>query len=473
MRRSELSFRGPATCTAPAVAWLAIGLGVVTAANVWPLDIVPIEAWSARAAAILHQGVDIGTLRTVLVWVVLGGLAAVAFAGVQRWRSRALVAGGLLAAALAIEWLQVMAAARHPSFADGVLSGVAGGLPVLLVRPSSAALGRWLWALSALALAAMLVVLPALALKAAARQPLANWSTGFPLVAGAEANGQRVWQGSLGTVQVFARPLGSDALTLLTGLPDGEAAPALADPDVARRLGEVFRHTIDGPAPGAGTPLLTGKAADDMVGAIQAGGGFAIVLTATPQRADPHGQPRLLTLSPDPYRRNVTIGQEGADLYVRIRTPWSGTNGTRQGLSVWPNVFAAGGPRRIGVRHDGKQVEVFVNGQRAGAPVALYRPRLDLGHDGPAGDLALVALLCGATGALAGIVAPRVPVWLGALVLAPGLVAQTVLGPPAGMVWTLCLVLAGVGVALAGLALADLARARLAEPGAGAGHGKG
>jgi len=432
--------------------WLALALFAVGAANLWPLDIVSLEAWPPRLAAMLDQRMDAGTVRAAAVWLALGALAAAALAGVGRWALRLALAGALVAAAIAIETVQVVAAARHPGLADGLLAGGIAALAVLVLRPGGAGLARWFWAMSALALAVILVLLPALGISAAARTPLANWSTGFPLVAGAEGNGDRAWRGEIDELAIFARPLGSDALAILSAAPD-----ALSQAAVREALdGALF--SFDEPVTGAQSPLLSGADANALVEAVQAGGGFSVLLTASPEAAFQPGQPRILTLSPDPFRRNVTIGQQGADLFVRIRTPWSGTNGLRQGLSVWPNVFAGGGPRRIAVSHDGRRVEVFVNGQRAGGPVSLYRPRLDLGHDGPAGDLVLMVLVGGACGALAGALASTIGGWLSLAALAPGLVAQLAFGPPDGAAWTLMLVLAGAGAAIAGLGLSGLVR---------------
>ena len=437
--------------------WLVIALSVVAAANVWPMDLVSIDAWPPRLLQMIRQGVDVGTVRAVIVWLALGGLAAVTFAGLRQWPSRVLCALGIATIALLIEAVQVTAAARHASLTDGLLAALAGSGPLLIWQPASFALGRWLWSLSGLALISALLLFPWIGTTAATRQPLANWSDGFPLIAGAEGNGERAWQGSIGDLTLYARPLGRDALAILSAETSSNRDAGLDD-----RLGAIFSTRLDGAVPGAAAPLVSARETDAMIDVMQAGGGFSAILEAQPASTYQTGQPRLLTLSPDPYRRNFTIGQEGADLFIRVRTPWSGTNGTRQGLSEWPNVFAAEGPRTIAMSYDGDVVHVFVNGQAAGGPVTLYRSRLDLRHDGPAGDLALMALICGACGALAGVIAPTIASWLAAGTVGPGLAVQVGLAFASGSVWTILLAAVGVGAVFAGLGLARLSRQTLA-----------
>jgi hypothetical protein len=67
-------------------------------------------------------------------------------------------------------------------------------------------------------------------------------------------------------------------------------------------------------------------------------------LVAQPQEGGQHGPARLLSIAPDPYLRNLTIGQEGADLVLRIRAGGPpGAPRLPDGASVFvlPEVFAA------------------------------------------------------------------------------------------------------------------------------------
>jgi hypothetical protein len=58
--------------------------------------------------------------------------------------------------------------------------------------------------------------------------------------------------------------------------------------------------------------------------------------------SDQTGPARIFTLSADPYRRDLTIGQEGENLILRLRTPGADFNGTRandQPVAELPGVF--------------------------------------------------------------------------------------------------------------------------------------
>src|SRR5262249_39053272 len=52
-----------------------------------------------------------------------------------------------------------------------------------------------------------------------------------------------------------------------------------------------------------------------------------LVLDICPSTERQYGPARILTLSKDVYNRDMTIGQEGRDLVVRIRTSQSDLNG--------------------------------------------------------------------------------------------------------------------------------------------------
>jgi hypothetical protein len=60
-----------------------------------------------------------------------------------------------------------------------------------------------------------------------------------------------------------------------------------------------------------------------------------------------------------PGLRNFTVGQDGADLVVRVRTPLTGSNGIRA-ATVVPKIFTNDQPRDILVTYDGTTVTVGV-----------------------------------------------------------------------------------------------------------------
>lgn len=74
------------------------------------------------------------------------------------------------------------------------------------------------------------------------------------------------------------------------------------------------------------------------------------------------GPARVLSFSTDPYNRNFTIGQEGGELRLRLRTPGTGTDGSK------PEVKLADVPANqlchLLVTYSDGQLQAYLNGQR-------------------------------------------------------------------------------------------------------------
>lgn len=69
-----------------------------------------------------------------------------------------------------------------------------------------------------------------------------------------------------------------------------------------------------------------------------------VTLEVRPASIDQTGPARILSLSPDAYRRNLTLAQERRDLVVRLRSQDTDTNGLRDGkpMARLADVFEAG-----------------------------------------------------------------------------------------------------------------------------------
>src|SRR5262249_21480368 len=66
---------------------------------------------------------------------------------------------------------------------------------------------------------------------------------------------------------------------------------------------------------------------------------FTLGVTMAPEETYQTGPARLVSVSVDPFRRNLTLGHEGKSLVVRLRTPQTGENGLNPELIV-PGIFA-------------------------------------------------------------------------------------------------------------------------------------
>jgi hypothetical protein len=95
---------------------------------------------------------------------------------------------------------------------------------------------------------------------------------------------------------------------------------------------------------------------------------LTIALKLRAYAASQQGPARILTLSRTTLMRDLTIGQEGSDLVLRLRGPWSDRNGLINGKSVarapnvfidknWRDVVVAISVDRVQIRCDGALVQ--------------------------------------------------------------------------------------------------------------------
>ena len=112
-----------------------------------------------------------------------------------------------------------------------------------------------------------------------------------------------------------------------------------------------------------------------------------VVLTVTPAREDQRGPARIASIAASDRRANLMIGQERADLIVRVRRP--GTNAQGRPALVVEDAFEAGRPTDIRVRATAEGVRVDVDGataaaaEESGGVLGSWEPsqRLWLGDD--------------------------------------------------------------------------------------------
>ena len=103
------------------------------------------------------------------------------------------------------------------------------------------------------------------------------------------------------------------------------------------------------------------------------------------------GPARILTFSLNPYERNLTVGQDGSDLIVRLRTAWTDENGMIDGNPVariprlfltsdWIDLVITIEPKRLWIRVGGEPV---VDEALPMRPLETWDPsyRLALGNE--------------------------------------------------------------------------------------------
>ncbi len=176
---------------------------------------------------------------------------------------------------------------------------------------------------------------------------LENWDRGSRLALANELTRERPWLGEYRLVAIYDR-----ALSAAEAAARFAAGPAAAPEDAAaaylfqEQAGTVVRDesgggldlTIADPEavewlPGGGlavrspTLIAAGEAPAELMSRIVASG--AITIEAWVKPADHHqaGPARIVTLSRDTVQRNFTLGQEGGDYEVRLRTTQTSDNG--------------------------------------------------------------------------------------------------------------------------------------------------
>jgi hypothetical protein len=206
---------------------------------------------------------------------------------------------------------------------------------------------------------------------------LSDWNGQYPLLIGNEATGDRQWSGKV-----------DDLFFLDRALAPAEAAAALggslpADPFAFYPLDGQAPYTDNlgnlPPLTWQGSPSTTSHESGVKVGPedwlatndpsaalaerLEEAGAFTISLSVSTAVPIQDGPARIVSNSLDTLHRNVTLGQDQADLAIRIRTPMSGEGGAPPQLLV-PSVFAnENGPGHIIVTYDRPFVRAYVESQ--------------------------------------------------------------------------------------------------------------
>jgi glycopeptide antibiotics resistance protein len=328
----------------------------------------------------------------VLLFAPLGfGVAALLVARRGRRASRVAAVALAGAAAFAVsglaEFVQGFSLARFPSAADLLANTVGGAVGAvvfavagepILQRGTAAArwIGRRMTATRlALGCAVYVVVLTGLLVWSPAATELRGWDPEYHLLVGNEESGDRPWDGTIEQLHVLDRSIADDVVGQWR-----TAGPAALDAGT-----QVVRHDFAGG--GAAFPELrwqgegggeatTGAAgarlgpdawmrspaaAADVSAALASTSQFTVLLRAATADVGQGGPARLVSISAGVFDRNVTIGQQGADLVLRLRMPLTGSDGSDPEMVV-PDVFVDEDVHDIVVRYDGSTVRVGVDG---------------------------------------------------------------------------------------------------------------
>ncbi len=309
-------------------------------------------------------------------------------AGWQRFRQ---VLGASLVVTLAIEFLQIFLPSRNPSYID-VLTNTTGGAigygvwvlvsalcdryrPFFHLKLSRISqrlgqpIGQWLGLLLLVAYCVWALSGSAGLRESAAMWNLDSWEPTYPLIVGNELTGDRPWSGTVGSIQFYSQPLTETIIGTLLGEPDSSANPVIEPRSLAHYT---FAGTAPFPDISGNLPSLTwqptetaAQSVEKVTGdrpqgisvgpqnwlqstsppvvlaqTLQASQAFTLSLAFTSTSPSQNGPARIFSLSKNPQNRNLTVGQEGRHLSLRLRTAITQGNGHRPEFII-PNVFSS------------------------------------------------------------------------------------------------------------------------------------
>lgn len=217
-------------------------------------------------------------------------------------------------------------------------------------------------------------------LKTANAWSLSNWDPTYPLLLGNELEGDRPWNGQISDVQIYDQQLAPAEIQQLLDRPSTpiESATPIAhyplsgtspytdqtshQPALVWQGNAPPRSSITSPST-TFTPqhwLETQSPPSQLIEQLKAAKAFTISLTATTNSKQQTGPARILSLSQGPLHRNLTIGQAGSHLSLRLRTPITKENGQRPEFSV-PNVFSVAKPHHLILSYSANQLAFYID----------------------------------------------------------------------------------------------------------------
>jgi len=124
----------------------------------------------------------------------------------------------------------------------------------------------------------------------------------------------------------------------------------------------------DNAAIGSGGEMVLGRGAmiaqdadAKLLKACKASSQLSIEALITPVDIKQNGPTRIISFSRDAYRRNFTLGQEYADLVMRLRTPRTGENGSSPEMKLCR--LTAGKPHHVVVTYSPGRLSCYLNGK--------------------------------------------------------------------------------------------------------------
>lgn len=375
---------------------LACGLLLILFTTLFPFEFFPIKVQDVSKNVdlrILRPGAIVDYIRNVLLFVPVGfGVSALMKQRGSSFRvTLALVMVTGLLLTLIVEIAQLFLPDRSSSLADA-LSNVFGaflgfllftvwGNPILsfatkALKKTGGYLDARRLAIITVAYALLALVISTSLLRIVS---FSNWDESFTLILGNEHTGDRPWEGKITELWIADRALDERSIARMLSSKDrpGIDAPWLAHyslaggAEYADKIGNLPDLVWRGAAPedvrapiaafDSGRWLETEAPATSLIQRLKQSSQITLVSSIATADLEQVGPARIISISSDAFQRDFTLGQEGEDLTIRLRTPATGANGTRPEFAV-PGFFKDRNQRQIVITYKDSVLSLHVDG---------------------------------------------------------------------------------------------------------------
>ncbi|NEQ84690.1 MAG: VanZ family protein [Moorea sp. SIO2I5] len=207
---------------------------------------------------------------------------------------------------------------------------------------------------------------------------LSNWDQTFPLVLGNESTGYRPWQGYISQLYIADRAMSEAEVE--RAFSDQQSWTAIGDslvgfyPLTGRgsyrdQTGNLPALSWQGQPPdvhngtgvflSANHWLKTATPPSLITQKLRQTSQFTLSVTIATADTKQSGPARIVSLSADPFHRNFTLGQQGMNLVLRLRTPITGKNGLYPEL-ILPKVFCNTNPHHLLISYNGSLLQLYI-----------------------------------------------------------------------------------------------------------------
>ena len=208
---------------------------------------------------------------------------------------------------------------------------------------------------------------------------LSRFDPALPLVLGNEATGDRHWQGTITTLDIADRALSAETVqrvfiegNLFTSFRDSLVASY--DLTVAKLsyrdrtshipdliwVGDAAKQQRNDAFLSSKHWLQTALPATTLTERLSKSSQFTMSTIIATGDPNPKAQQRIISLSQDAGHRNFTLGQQGNQLSLRLRTTTMVANATQPELFI-PNFFKDTKPHHLIVTYDGVMIRLYVD----------------------------------------------------------------------------------------------------------------